>query len=211
MKLAVISAALLGAVLASKDAYRDIQFASFREQHGKHYSTKAEFELRKDIFHANLAKIERHNALGTWKMGVNEFSDLTQAEFGAQMTGGYKRMPQSGASVPAATTFKAKSRSELPDSVDWRDQGAVSEVKNQGQCGSCWAFCTTEMIESYAAIATGNLPELSPASDSVYPEPSFLWRHRRLLWLHPSAWLYLHSVVRPRNGVRLPLHLRHHH
>jgi len=161
MKLAVISAALLGAVLASKDAYRDIQFASFREQHGKHYSTKAEFELRKDIFHANLAKIERHNALGTWKMGVNEFSDLTQAEFEAQMTGGYKRMPQSGAAVPAATTFKAKSRSELPDSVDWRDQGAVSEVKNQGQCGSCWAFCTTEMIESYAAIATGNLPELS--------------------------------------------------
>jgi len=121
MKLAVISAALLGAVLASKDAYRDIQFASFREQHGKHYSTKAEFELRKDIFHANLAKIERHNALGTWKMGVNEFSDLTQAEFEAQMTGGFKRMPQSGAAVPAATTFKAKSRSELPDSVDWKN------------------------------------------------------------------------------------------
>merc|ERR1712203_519230 len=93
--------------------------------------------------------------------GVNEFSDLTQAEFEAQMTGGYKKMPQSGAAVPAATTFKAKSRSELPDSVDWRDQGAVSEVKNQGQCGSCWAFCTTEMIESYAAIETGTLPELS--------------------------------------------------
>merc|ERR1711944_120498 len=115
--------------------------------------------LRRDIFHANLAKIEKHNALGTWKMGVNEFSDLTQAEFEAQMTGGYKRMPQSGAAAPA-TTFKAKSRSELPDSVDWRDQGAVSEVKNQGQCGSCRAFYTTEMIESYAAIETGTLPEL---------------------------------------------------
>merc|ERR1719500_2200433 len=97
--------------------------------------------------------MEKHNALGTWKMGVNEFSDLTQAEFEAQMSGGYKKMPQSGAAAPAST-FKAKSRSELPDSVDWRDQGAVSEVKNQGQCGSCWAFCTTEMIESYAAIET---------------------------------------------------------
>merc|ERR1712038_1369014 len=159
MKLVVISAALLGAVLASKDAYRDLQFAQFREQHGKQYSSKAEMELRRDIFHANLVKMEKHNALGTWKMGVNEFSDLTQAEFEAQMTGGYKRMPQSGAAP--ASTFKAKSRSELPDSVDWRDQGAVSELKNQGQCGSCWAFCTTEMIESYAAIATGNLPELS--------------------------------------------------
>merc|ERR1711936_1307451 len=124
------------------------------------YSSKAELELRRDIFHANLVKIEKHNALGTWKMAVNEFSDLTQAEVEAQMTGGYKRMPQSGAAAPA-TTFKAKSRSELPDSVDWRDQGAVSEVKNRGQCGSCWAFCTTEMIESYAAIETGTLPELS--------------------------------------------------
>merc|ERR1719190_116285 len=161
MKLVVICAGLLGAVLASKDAYRDLQFAKFRELHGKQYSSKAELELRRDIFHANLVKIEKHNALGTWKMAVNEFSDLTQAEFEAQMTGGYKRMPQSGAAVPAATTFKAKSRSELPDSVDWRDQGAVSEVKNQGQCGSCWAFCTTEMIESYAAIETGTLPELS--------------------------------------------------
>jgi len=160
MKLVVICAGLLGAVLASKDAYRDLQFAKFRELHGKQYSSKAELELRRDIFHANLVKIEKHNALGTWKMGVNEFSDLTQAEFEAQMTGGYKRMPQSGAGAPAST-FKAKSRSELPDSVDWRDQGAVSEVKNQGQCGSCWAFCTTEMIESYAAIETGTLPELS--------------------------------------------------
>merc|ERR1711971_1306900 len=166
MKLVVITAALLGAVLASKDAvhaYRNLQFASFREQHGKQYSSKAELELRRDIFHANLVKIERHNALGSWKMGVNEFSDLTQAEFEAQMTGGYKMMPQSGAAAPAST-FKAKSRSELPDSVDWRDHSAVSEVKNKGQCGSCWAFCTTEMIESYAAIETGTLPELSTLS-----------------------------------------------
>merc|ERR1712077_75352 len=126
---------------------------------------------RRDIFHANLAKIEKHNALGTWKMGVNEFSDLTQAEFEAQMTGGYKKMPQSGAAAPA-TTFKAKTRSELPDSVDWRDKGAVSDVKNQGQCGSCWAFCTTEMIESYAAIETGTLPELSAQQvTSCTPNP----------------------------------------
>merc|ERR1712142_1300423 len=188
MKLVVISAALLGAVLASKDAYRDLQFASFREQHGKQYSSKAELELRRDIFHANLVKIEKHNALGTWKMGVNEFSDLTQAEFGAQMTGGYKRMPQSGAAAPAST-FKAKSRSELPDSVDWRDKGAVSDVKNQGQCGSCWAFCTTEMIESYAAIETGTLPELS--------QPTLMRRHWRMLRVHPSAWLHLYPAVRP--------------
>lgn len=50
---------------------------------------------------------------------------------------------------------------DLPESVDWRDKGAITPVKNQGQCGSCWAFATTEMIESYAAIASGELPVLS--------------------------------------------------
>jgi C1A family cysteine protease len=49
----------------------------------------------------------------------------------------------------------------LPDSVDWRDKNVITPVKNQGQCGSCWAFATTEMIESYAAIASGSLPVLS--------------------------------------------------
>merc|ERR1712217_637088 len=51
---------------------------------------------------------------------------------------------------------------DLPEFVDWRLKGVISDVKDQGHCGSCWAFATTETIESYAAISTGTLLSLSP-------------------------------------------------
>merc|ERR1711931_242510 len=157
MKLLLVSC-LAAAALAHNADYTQLQFAQFKEQFGKTYLTKAEHNLRFDIFKTNMKKMVEHNKSGaSWTKAMNQFSDLTEAEFESMYLGGYKRMPSS----PAGVATQSKSRSELPDSVDWRDQGAVSEVKNQGQCGSCWAFCTTEMIESYAAIETGTLPELS--------------------------------------------------
>ena len=99
-----------------------------------------------------------HISISIWYSGINQFSDLTDSEFKSQNLGGYKALtnPQ-----PSTHTYERKAIKDLPASVDWREKGAITDVKNQGQCGSCWAFATTEMIESYAAIETGTLPELS--------------------------------------------------
>merc|ERR1711937_200367 len=162
---------LFAACLAFKTApHGALQFARFKEQYGKVYKTRSEQFRRATIFADNLKKIEEHNKSGaSWKMGVNEFSDLTSEEFEAVYTGGYKRLPMPSGNVPAAR--QSKKAHELPSEVDWRN--VTTEVKNQGQCGSCWAFCTTEMIESYAGIAmNGSTPILSSQQvTSCTPNP----------------------------------------
>jgi len=147
------------------------QFAEFKIKYQKTYASRAETSIRATIFSQNLKRIEEHNKSGsTWTMGVTEFADLTDAEFESIYLGGYKKLPSSGQGNGQSVATKAAK--DLPESVDWREKNAITAVKNQGQCGSCWAFCTTEMIESYAAIATGNLPELSSQQvTSCTPNP----------------------------------------
>merc|ERR1711970_314324 len=157
MKLFLLSC-LTALAVASYADYTKLQFAQFKEKYGKTYLGRSEHQLRYQVFQENLKRIEEHNRSGaTWKMAINQFSDLTQAEFQSMYLGGYKRLP-----TPAGNfTTVSKPAKDLPAEIDWRTKGAITDVKNQGQCGSCWAFATTEMIESYAAIATGTLPNLS--------------------------------------------------
>jgi len=174
MKVALISAALVSVTLAAArhpsppghpspaPGHDEVQFARFREQFGKTYHVKAEFERRFTVFQQNLRKYEQHNKSGaSWTMGVNQFSDLTDEEFETQHMGGYKKTP----GMTTATRSLAaptKRAAQLPESVDWREKGAISPVKDQQACGSCWAFCATAMIESYAQITEGgDVPILS--------------------------------------------------
>lgn len=160
MKFLIVAAAILATTLAYKEEYLSLQFAKFKADHGKTYHTKSEETRRFQIFAENMKMVETHNKAGlSYKFGINQFSDMTQEEFKAQSLGGYKRLPQPEGAAKKSVKVNAQ---DLPESVDWRDSGAVSAVKNQGSCGSCWAFATTEMIESYAAIASDfDMVELS--------------------------------------------------
>jgi len=142
--------------------------ASFDEWLRSHQLTgrwnTAELEQRKAIFLANVNKIVDHNANPDrrYSMGLNKFSASTPSELKA-MNGAVPEMITNHQSTKLRkSSIALKDVSDLPKSIDWRERGVVSPVKNQGHCGSCWAFSTTESLESHVAIETGVLFSMSP-------------------------------------------------
>lgn len=141
----------------------------------KYENGSEEYNLRKSIFDGRVSEIREHNAdpTKTWTRGINQYSDMTNAEFKASGRLGYNRqLARSLASETSHVQTVDFQAVPLPASVDWREKGVVSSVKDQGHCGSCWAFATTATIESHAAIATGLLEVLSPQQlASCAPNP----------------------------------------
>lgn len=150
-------ALLFSALLVSANA--NSQFVTWMNANNKIYNSTTELLYRQSVFVANLERIRLHN-LGnhTWTMGVNKFADLTSTEFRAKyITGGYKAKDVNYVLARSQNTPSPF----LPPSVDWEAKGAVTPVKNQGQCGSCWAFSTTGSVEGAYFLKNGTLYSLS--------------------------------------------------
>jgi C1A family cysteine protease len=130
-------------------------FNNFREKYNKPYSSVEEFESRFNIFKDNLKLINDHNRNYNFTLGINQFSDLTNEEFRNNYVSGVKTAVGSS----GCDTFSSVSSGH--DTFDWRTYNAVTSVKDQGQCGSCWAFSSTGAIESAWAIYNDNLVDLS--------------------------------------------------
>lgn len=125
--------------------------------HNKVYSTAEETQRRLKNFADNSRFVREFDAKRSgFTVALNQFADLTVSEYRETVLG-FRR----SVNPRPAVEVDVKPLPGLPASFDWRDRNAVSEVKNQGQCGSCWAMSTTGTIEGAHAIKTGKLVSLS--------------------------------------------------
>ncbi|XP_034282217.2 cathepsin F [Pantherophis guttatus] len=133
-------------------------FKDFLTTYKKSYLDERETQRRFRIFAENLEKARLYQELdqGTAEYGVTKFSDLTEEEFRSRylnpLLTKLPGRPMKVASIPNGS---------FPEEWDWRDHGAVTGVKNQGECGSCWAFSVTGNIEGQWYLHKGNLLSLS--------------------------------------------------
>lgn len=134
-------------------------FESWTSKQGKTYKCIEEKLHRFEIFKENLKHIDQRNKeVTSYWLGLNEFADISHEEFKNKYLG---LKPEFPTRRQSSGEFSYRDVEALPKSVDWRKKGAVTPVKNQGSCGSCWAFSTVAAVEGINQIVSGNLTSLS--------------------------------------------------
>lgn len=131
------------------------EFDAYLDKYNKSYNS-SEYMYRLKIFNTNLDYItlSNENTTKTYKLGLNNFTDMTHIEFKKQYLN-LNLLPLLNKSNYVYNNVS------IPLNLDWRSSGLVTDVKNQGQCGSCWAFSAIGAIEGQHALTTGKLTSLS--------------------------------------------------
>ncbi|XP_066138275.1 cathepsin L-like proteinase [Euwallacea fornicatus] len=168
-----------------------ISFKSFQLQHNKVYQSNEELSLREQIFKRNVLEIEKHNqlydqGLTTYRMGVNKFTDMTPDEFSSML----KTIPLSNVSFKQDASANNMELYTLkpPVNIDWRENGMISAVKDQGNCGSCWAFSVTGAVEAQIAI--------SQKSNVILSEQELVDCEKRNNGCNGGALIYAYQYVK---------------
>jgi Pyruvate/2-oxoacid:ferredoxin oxidoreductase delta subunit len=189
--LSLALAALTGLATASPWT----QFEQFMVDFNKKYETETELMFRFEIFKDNLIKIDQQNAAhraigGGDVFGINAFADMSSAEFSKRLM---KDLPPR---EPSRAEYEWKVQAGT--AVDWRQKGVVTAVKDQGQCGSCWAHSADEAVESFDAIKYGK-DHLKTLSVQQCTACTYSYNGCNGGWPH-DAYVY---AVEDRNGIDL--------
>jgi C1A family cysteine protease len=152
------------AAMASAETPRErleVMFVEHMQKYSLDFQHGKEFVERLEIFIQEVESIEKHNADSskTYTRGLNQFSHLTESEWKDAVRLGSTRPPNLRRNPLGA--IHGEPLEDPPASVDWVAQGAVTPVKNQGQCGSCWSFSTTGSLEGAYFLKNGNLKSFS--------------------------------------------------
>jgi len=157
--------ALLVCASAARTPWHQLESVSYDfdryvAEHNKVYVSAAEALERRAIFDKNLADIKEHNKKGlSWKNGVNQFTDRKEAEL--KVMRGHKRSMSNEMKAKGTATKHVATGKAIPTTVDYRNTGAVTAVKDQGGCGSCWTFAAASTIESQWYLKSGEVTDLS--------------------------------------------------
>jgi hypothetical protein len=135
-------------------------FEQFKIEHGKYYADPKEEAFRLGVFQQNMKVAEEMNKQNPNALfGVTQFMDLTDDEF-AKIQGTSEDF-DSNSNVTILNDTSLPSFYQLPDNFEWYNSTNCSPVKNQRQCGSCWAHAAVEAVECVIGITTGKAPILS--------------------------------------------------
>lgn len=135
-------------------------FEAWKSQHGKEYVSTEEDNYRFTVFLDNYKYIQEYNAVHTkTTLGLTQFADLRNDEFGVLMSSGLNK--EAAIQAHRKRAPKILDSTSLPSQVDWVQAGYVTPIKNQEQCGGCWAFAAAASMESFYALTGGPLTSFS--------------------------------------------------
>nr|XP_045596387.1 procathepsin L-like [Procambarus clarkii] len=172
MKLLAASVLIVALAVISAERFYSVvleEWETFKLEYAKKYTTDVEDKFRMNIFMENRHKIAAHNKLFAtghkpYRLRMNKYGDMLQEEFLSTMAGFHKNHTERytlNSKYNGSHYIEPDDDVVLPNTVDWREKGAVTPVKDQGHCGSCWAFSATGSLEGQHFRKTGKLVSLS--------------------------------------------------